>query len=119
MDDRDVRRDRRVVEDVAGLERVGAVDDHVVVGDDPLDVGRDEHLLVEHDLDLGVERVDRLLGRLDLAVPHPVGRVDDLALEVADVDDVEVDDADGADARSGEIEHRRRAEATGTDEQRL
>ena len=29
-----------LVEDVARLERVGAVEDHVVAGDDPLDVGR-------------------------------------------------------------------------------
>ncbi len=47
VDDRDAGRDRRVVEDVARLERVGAVEDDVVAGDDPLDVGRDQHLLVE------------------------------------------------------------------------
>ena len=116
---RDAGRDRGVVEDVARLERVGPVEDDVVAGDDPLDVRRDEHLLVGDDLDLGVERVDRLLGRFDLALADPIGRVDDLALEVADVDDVEVDDADGPDARRGEVERGRRAEAAGADEQRL
>ena len=45
--------------------------------------------------------------------------MDDLALEVADVDDIEVDDADGPDAGRGEVERRRRAEAAGADEQRL
>ncbi len=55
----------------------------------------------------------------DLALPDPVGRVDDLALEVADVDDVEVDDADGPDPRRGEVEQGRRAEPAGADEQRL
>ena len=40
VDDRDAGRDRRVVEDVAGLERVGPVEDDVVAGDDPLDVVR-------------------------------------------------------------------------------
>ena len=119
VDDRDAGRDRGVVEDVARLERVGAVEDDVVAGDDPLDVRGDEHLLVGDDLDLGVERVDRPLRGLDLALPHPVGRVDDLALEVADVDDVEVDDADRPDAGGGEVERRRRAEAAGADEQRL
>ena len=57
--------------------------------------------------------------RLDLALADPVGRVDDLALEVADVDDVEVDDADRPDARGGEIQRGRRAEAARADEQRL
>ena len=57
--------------------------------------------------------------RLDLALPDPVGRVDDLALEVADVDDVEVDETDRPDARGGEIERGRRTEAAGADEQRL
>ena len=56
---------------------------------------------------------------LDLALPDPVGRVDDLALEVADVDDVEVDDADRPDAGGGEVERGRRAEPAGADEQRL
>ena len=51
VDDRDAGRDRRVVEDVAGLERVGAVEDDVVALDDPVDVLGDEHLLVGDDLD--------------------------------------------------------------------
>ena len=71
----------------------------------------DEHLLVGDDLDLRVERVDRLPRRLDLALPHPVGRVDDLALEVARVDDVEVDDADRPDAGGGEVQQGRASRA--------
>ena len=53
----------------------------------------------------------RLAGALDLALPDPVGRVDDLALEVGQVDDVEVDDADGPDAGGREVEGGRAAEA--------
>ncbi len=112
-------RDRRVVEDVAGLERVGAVEDDVVAGDEPLDVLGDQHLLVEDDVDLRVERVDRLPGAFDLALPHPIGRVDDLALEVADIDDVEVDDPDRPDTRRGEVQRSRGTETAGADEQRL
>ena len=58
-------------------------------------------------------------GGLDLALADAVGRVDDLALQVADVDDVEVDEADGPDARRGEVERGRRTEPAGADEQRL
>ncbi len=55
----------------------------------------------------------------DLALTDPIGRVDDLALEIADVHDVEIDDADRPDARRREVQGSRRAEAACTDEQRL
>ena len=71
----------------------------------------DEHLLVRDDVDVRVERVDRDPGGLDLALADPVGRVDDLALEVAQVDDVEVDDADRADAGGGQVERGRASRA--------
>ena len=48
-----------------------------------------------------------------------LGGVDDLALEVRDVDDVVVDDADRADAGGGEIERDRRAESAGAEQQHL
>ena len=54
-----------------------------------------------------------------LRSPDPVGRVDDLALEVGQVDDVEVDETDGPDPGRREIQRRRAAEAAGADEQRL
>ena len=108
VDDRDARRHGRVVEQVAGLERVGPVEDHVVAGDDPLDVVRDEHLVVGDDVDVGVEREDRLPRRIDLLLADPLGRVDDLALEVGQVDDVEVDDPDRAHAGRREVERRGR-----------
>jgi hypothetical protein len=43
--------------------------------------------------------------------------VQHLALEVANVDDVEIDETERADTRRGEIERRGRAEPAGADEQ--
>ena len=43
--------------------------------------------------------------------------MDDLALQVAEVDDVEIDDADGADTGGGQIHRGRRTEAAGADAQ--
>ena len=57
--------------------------------------------------------------RLDLGDPDPVRRVDDLALEVGQVDDVEVDDADRPHARRREVERGRRAEPARADQQHL
>ena len=52
-------------------------------------------------------------------VPMPVGRVDDLALQVGEVDLVVVDDAERADAGGGEVERGRRAEPAGAEQQHL
>jgi hypothetical protein len=45
--------------------------------------------------------------------------VDDLALQVRLVHDVEVHDAEGADTGGGQVEQRGRAQAAGTDDQDL
>ena len=84
---------------VARREVVGAVDDHVVVGDQV------EHVVLVHpervdvDLHVGVERLDRDPRRLALVHAHAVGGVDDLALEVARVHHVVVDQADACPPR--------------------
>ena len=115
----DAQEVRRVVDQVAGREVVGAVDDEVVALEDPEDVVVVEPLRVHHDLDQRVDLGDRLLRRLRLR-PADVGlAVDDLALQVRLVDLVELDDADRPDACRGEVHQRRAAEAAGTDHQHL
>ena len=71
------------------------------------------------DLDVGVQRVDRLLGRVDLRHADPLAGVDHLALEVGQVDLVVVDDPERADAGRGEVQRGRRAEAAGAEQQHL
>ena len=118
VDERDVVPDRRVVQQVARREVVGAVDDHVpALAEDAVDVLRGDPLVVGDDLDVGIERLERALRGGDLRLPEPVGGVDDLALQVGRVDDVGVDDPELADARGREVERRRRAEAAGADEE--
>ena len=110
--------DGRVVDEVAGREVVGAVDDHVpALAEDPLDVLGRQPLLVGLDDDVGVERLDRALRREHLGLAERVGRVDDLALQVRVVDDVRVDDPERADTGRREVERRGRAEPAGADQQ--
>ena len=71
------------------------------------------------DLDVGVQRGDRLLGRVDLGDADPLAGVDHLALEVGQVDDVVVDDPERADAGRGQVQRRRRAQAAGAQQQDL
>ena len=59
------------------------------------------------------------LGGVDLRHADRLGRVDHLALQVGEVDDVVVDDAERADAGGREVERGRRAEAAGAEQQHL
>ena len=97
-----------VIDEVARGEVVRAVDDYVpALAEDALDVLRRQPLREDSHRDVGVERLDRALGRLRLALADAVRRVDDLALEVRRVHPVVVDDAERADARRAEVERGR------------
>src|SRR5205085_11183744 len=110
---------RGVVDQVAGGEVVGPVHDHVVAVDDVQDVVRAQADVVGDDVDVGVERGQGLLGRVHLALTHPVEVVEDLALEVGLVHHVHVDDAEGSDPGRGQVEGRRRPQATGAEQEDL
>ncbi len=71
------------------------------------------------DLDVRVQRSDRLLRRVDLGDTDALGVVDHLALEVGEVDDVVVDDPERADPGRGQVQRRGRAEAAGAEQQHL
>src|SRR4029079_16786303 len=107
---RDPRDQAGVVQQVARGEVVGAVDDHVVAGDDVEHVLGGQPLGVLVDGHAGGDRLDRGLGGVDLGLADAVDGVQDLALEVRDVDGVGVDDAQRADAGGGQVDGRRRGE---------
>ena len=67
------------------------------------------------DFDLRVQRVQLFLRRLQFRPPDIRRRVQNLPLQVAEIDDVEVDQAEGADAGGGEVHRDRGSESTGAD----
>jgi hypothetical protein len=69
--------------------------------------------------DVGVERLDRLLGGVDLGHADALRGVDHLALEVGEIDDVVVDDPERADAGRRQVERGRRAEPARAEQQHL
>ena len=58
-------------------------------------------------------------GGIDLVAAHVLGEVNHLALQIGEIDDVEIHQADAADAGGGQIEAERRAEPAGADQQHL
>ena len=93
-----------VVDEVAGFEVVGGVEDEVGGGEEFVDVGGDEVGDVGVDGDGGVEEGDLAAGGFGLGEGFEgVGLVEeDLALEVGGFDEVAVDEGEGADAGAGE-----------------
>src|SRR2546430_8437271 len=60
-------------------------------------------LFRSHHFDAGIDGVDGFLGRLRFGTAHIGVCVQNLALEVREIDVVEVNDAEFADARGGEV----------------
>ncbi len=107
----------RVVHEVARGKIVGAVHDDVERVDERPGV-RDREARVERlDVNLGIQRLDPVARGRDLRSADVVRAVDDLPLQVADIHGVEVDDPDGADARRGQIQGRRRSQSARADAQ--
>ncbi len=96
--------DAVVVEELAGLEVVGGVEDEVGVGKELVDVRGDEVGDVGPDADGGVEESDLAAGGFSFGEGFAgVGLVEeDLALEVGGFDEVAVNKGEGADAGTGE-----------------
>jgi hypothetical protein len=108
-----------VVDQKARPEVVAAVDHHVVLVDQVLDVlGRDASLVFPN-VDVGIEVGDELRRRVDLRPADVVGPVDDLALEVRALDDVVVGDTERPHARGREVLDDRRPQSARPDGQHV
>ena len=106
-----------IVHEVAGGEIVRPIHHDVVPVEDLESVVRAEPHLAGLDLDFRVDVVESFAGGFEFAAAHVLGAVDDLSLEVAELDSVEIDESDRADAGRCQVERRRRAEAACPDEQ--
>ena len=99
------------------LEVIGAVDDDIV---------RAEHFqrdvacqacFVEIDAHFGIDGLEAIASGMQFRTADVGRAVQDLALKIAEIDDIEIDDADAAHAGGGEIQAERRTEAAGADQQ--
>jgi hypothetical protein len=113
----DARRDARVVHGVARGEVVGAVDHEVVAGDEGRGVGGREARAVGLDAHVGVEVAEAAGRRVELGAADVGRAVEHLAVQVAGVHPVVVDQAERADAGGREVERDRRTEPAGAHHQ--
>ena len=104
VDPGDGLTDGEVVDEIAGFEVVGGIQDQVRGGEEFLNVGRDEVGDARVDGDGGVEEGDLAAGGFGFGEGVAgVGLVEeDLTLEVGGLDEVPVYEGEGADACTGE-----------------
>jgi len=108
--------DAGVVDEVAGGEVVGAVDDYVVILEEFESVGAGEFGLVGGDLDVGIEIGEARFRGFGFGLADIAGAEGDLALEIGEVDDIEINQTDVSYARGSEIKAEGRAEPACADE---
>ncbi len=100
-----------VVHQVARGKVVGAVGDDVVVLQNVEGVGAREHGLVLDHVDRGIQRGEFFFGGIELLTAHVAGGVQDLALQIAGIDHIEIDQPQRANAGRGQVERQRRAQS--------
>src|SRR6266581_2780237 len=99
--ERDVRLDRRLVEQEPSLEIVRSVDDDVGVAQEVPDRRRVDILRERLDLDLRVHGTEALRGGVRLRPVHIRFGVQRLPLEIRELDDVSIDQPEMPDPRPG------------------
>ena len=107
------------VDRVARGEVVGAIEDHIGLGNARRQADAIDSFCKWDDFYFGIDGVQRPLRRLDLRRADRVGAVEDLALQVGEVDLVGVGDCQAADAGRREVERRRAAQAARADDERM
>jgi len=106
-----------VVDEVARCEPVGAIQHQVVVAEYLAHVGRLEFECVRDDANFRIETREPLAPGLGLR-SAPRGRVEQhLTLQVGQIDAIAVEQAERAAAGGCQIQRRRRAEASGADDE--
>jgi len=103
---------------VARGEVVRAVEDDIAFRDQFFDLIAFDARRDLDNFNLRVDGVESRACRFDFPRADRVGAIQDLALQVGEIDLVGVGQRQPADARRGEIEGRRAAEAAGADDQR-
>jgi hydroxyacylglutathione hydrolase len=109
---RNSEQHRRVVHQIARRKIVGAVDDKIVALRDLERILRRQTSIVRFDENVRVHIAKSFARRVDLPAADRCRAVDDLSLEIGKVDDIEIDETESADARSGEVQSNRGSQAT-------
>jgi len=116
-DERFLGEEAGVVHEKTSGKIIRTVEHDVELGDQRKDVVAVDVLVIGLDRDLRVDRRQGFAARLHFRHADRRRGVQDLPLQVREVDDITIDQTDGADTGGSEIKSGGRAEPTGADEQ--
>src|SRR5712664_1403254 len=111
------QQNTRVVDEIPRGEIVGAVDDDIKVLEEFERIRAGELRFERLDLNVRIEVCKARAGGFALRLADVAGAKRNLTLEIGEVDDVKVDQAQFADARGGKIQTKWRAKPARADEQ--
>ena len=104
-----------IVEQEPGVEIVRPVGNHVIIVNQPHDVGFRKALFVSDQPNTWIDLSDRGLGAFDFCFPYSACCVNHLTLQIGQIDHVVIDHTQRSDAGSGQVEGQRGAQASGPD----
>ena len=110
-----LEQDAGVVDQVPGGEVIGAIDNDVVIAQDFEGVLAGEPSVEFFDAKVGVDVLHAIGGGIEFLAADVAGAVDDLALQIGNIDNIEINEADASDACGCQIEAERRAQTAGAD----
>jgi hypothetical protein len=119
VDVRFPQEDGNVVAEIAGGEVVGSIENDVEVGGDLHRVVASEEGVEGFDGDVGIDLGKGVGSGVELASSEVALTVKDLSLEIGRIDDVRIDNADGADTGRCEVEGGGGTKSAGTDAEDL
>ena len=105
----------RIVDRIPCRKVVAAVDDDIVAGDEVDGVSRRQRMPVRLDANVGIDGMQARFRRFQFRPPDVGGGMEDLALQVGEVDGIEIYQAQSADPGGREIHRRGRSQTTGAD----
>ena len=111
IDIRLLLEDTDIVGEIAGRKIIRPINHDVVRGDDFSRVLGSEEAVMKVDLHVGVDRLNGVFRAVDFLAADIAGAVQDLALEVREIDGIEINEANPADAGGGKVESDRGAES--------
>src|ERR1051326_4268828 len=102
-----LREDADVVRQIASRKVIRAVNDDIVIGNNFERVFARETAFVRLDFDRGIYVAQSVSRRIQLFAPDVFCAVQNLALQIAKIDIVEIDEAELSNSSRGEIERSR------------
>ena len=117
VDIRLTRKNTDIVRQISRRKIIRSINDHVVAGHKLRRVFTGETALVQFDLDLRIDVVQAIAGRLQLAATDVFCSVKNLALKIRKIDIVKIYNADCPNAGGCQIKRGRRSESSGADAQ--